>query len=162
MNVLELIEEEEGAIVEDAFHAVAWLANYERDGEERTRARLRSLLRMVAEAVRTQDLAGLVAHAERIARERHAAGYDRREVLRAVTALEEAIWFRILGSLTGQEQAWALGLVGTALDQARDVLSHAFAALGDGEFPPHVDLSRLFRGAAIRNDGFDDDMVMPV
>ena len=116
MDILELLTNDEDAIVAEALAAVTWLEHYERDGEDVARDRLRALCRLVAGAIRTQDLAGLVGHAERIARERHAAGYDRAEVVSAFSAVEEAIWHRTLSAMPAADRTWALGLVGTALD----------------------------------------------
>ena len=163
MDVLELMQKEEEAILTEALQAVAWLEHYERDGDELALERLSALFRMVADAVRTRDLEGLVSHATRIARERHAAGYRRAEVLSAVSALEEAIWHRALVALPAADQAWALGLVGTVVTHAREALAEAFAELSRSTPAAHVDLSPLFRGAGRRaGDRFTEDMVYPV
>ena len=162
MDILELLTEDEDAIVAEALTAVSWLEHYERDGEDRTRERLRALCRLVAGAIRTQDLHGLVAHARRIARERHAAGYDRAEVVDALSAVEQAIWHRALTTLPAEERTWALGLVGTALGHAKEALARAFLEAGTGSIPAFVDLSPLFRGAGGGTRGYDEDLVHPV
>jgi hypothetical protein len=163
MDVLELMKAEEEATLAEAVRAVAWLEHYERDGEDLARARLGALYRLVEDAVRTRDLQALVAHAGRIASERHAAGYRRVEVLSAFAALEEAIWHRVLLSVPAEERTWAEGLVGTALAQAREALEEAFAGLARSPQAGFVDLSPLFRGARVRGtDRPGEDMVHPV
>ena len=162
MDILELLTEDEDAIVAEALTAVSWLEHYERDGEDLTRERLRALCRLVAGAIRTQDLRGLVAHAGRIARERHEAGYDRAEVVDAFSAVEQAIWHRTLLGMPAADRTWALGLVGTALTHAKESLSRAFVEAGTGSVPSFVDLSPLFRGASTGTRGYDEDLVHPV
>ena len=162
MDILELLTEEEDAIVAEALTAVTWLEHYERDGEDVARERLRALCRLVAGAIRTQDLEGLVAHAGRIARERHAAGYDRAEVVEAFSAVEQAIWHRALQAMPVADRTWALGLVGTALTHAKDALTRAFTGLGSGDVPSFVDLSPLFRGGGDGRDRYSEDLVHPV
>src|SRR5512139_3856490 len=143
VDILEMLNDDEDAIVAEALPAVTWLEHYGRDGEELARERLRALCRLVAGAIRTQDLEGLLAHATRIARERHAAGYDRNEVASAFSAVEEAIWHRALQQLPAEGRTWGLGLVGTALQHAREALSRAFAEAGAGTIPAFVDMSPL-------------------
>ncbi len=163
MDVLELLETEREATVDEALEAVGWLEHYERDGDDLARERLLALHRLVEQAVRTRDLTALVAHASAIAAERHAAGYGRVEVVSAVTALEEALWHRVLVGLAEPERAWALGLVGTALAHARQALTDAFAEISRGDRAGFVDLSPLFLGARRRSgDRYADDLVHPV
>jgi hypothetical protein len=162
VDILDLLQNEEDAIVAEALTAVTWLEHYERDGEDVARERLRALCRLVAGAIRTQDLEGLLAHAGRIARERHAAGYDRAEVVSAFSAVEEAIWHRTLSAMPAAERTWALGLVGTALTHAKDALARAFVDVGGVGIPPFVDLSPLFRGSEHGRTRYDEDLVHPV
>jgi hypothetical protein len=161
MDILGLMRDDEGAILGEALPAVAWLEHYGRDGEERARERLEVLHRLVVRAIRERDLEELLAHARRIARERHAAGYDRAEVQRAFTALEEAIWHRARTRLPAAERAWGLGLVGTALAHAKDALAAAFAELGPAAQPAYIDLTPIFRGAGGRGRPAED-FVYPV
>jgi hypothetical protein len=162
VDILELLQNDEEAIVAEALTAVTWLEHYERDGEDVARERLRALCRLVAGAIRTQDLEGLLAHAGRIARERHAAGYDRAEVVSAFSAVEEAIWHRTLSTMPAADRTWALGLVGTALTHAKDALGRAFVDVGGVGIPPFVDLSPLFRGSDHGRTRYDEDLVHPV
>jgi hypothetical protein len=161
MDILDLLRRDEEAIVAEALTAVTWLEHYGRDGEALVRERLRALCRLVADAIRAQDLGGLLEHAERIARERHEAGYDRAEVAGAFSAVEEAIWHRAHVTMPAADRAWALGLVGTALGHARQALLLAFADAGGGGIPGHVDMSPIFRGAE-RRGRYDEELVAPV
>jgi len=145
VSILELLRSDEKAILEEALPAVGWLDHYGRDGEERTRERLAALYRLVEEAVRTRDLEKLLAHARSVAAERYAAGYEHGEVRSAFSALEQAIWHRAFSWLPPSEWPFGLGLVGTALDHAREALAQAFdSARGTG--PRYVDMTALFRG----------------
>ncbi len=163
MDVVEMLREDEDAILAEAVPAVTWLRHYGAEGEETARERLQALYRLVERAVADRDLDELLAHARRVARERFEAGYDRAEVLSAFSALEEAIWHQALLRLPDGERTWALGLVGTALSHAKEALTRAFASLAQGPQAPYVDMSRIFRGAdAGRRDRFREDMVYPV
>ena len=163
MDVVEMLREDEDAILAEAVPAVTWLRHYGAEGEETARERLQALYRLVERAVADRDLDDLLAHARRVARERFEAGYDRAEVLSAFSALEEAIWHQALLRLPDGERTWALGLVGTALSHAKEALARAFASLAHGPQAPYVDMSRIFRGAdAGRRDRFREDMVYPV
>src|SRR5512137_409077 len=130
VDILELMTRDEEAIVAEALTAVSWLEHYGRDGEAVARERLRALCRLVADAIRSQDLGGLVEHAEQIARERHLAGYDRAEVASAFSAVEEAIWHRTILAMPAGDRPWSVGLVGTALGHARQALLRAFTDAG--------------------------------
>jgi hypothetical protein len=163
MDVVEMLREDEDAILAEAVPAVTWLRHYGAEGEETARERLLALYRLVERAVADRDLDELLAHARRVARERYEAGYDRAEVLAAFSALEEAIWHQALLRLPDGERTWALGLVGTALSHAKEALTRAFASLAQGPQAPYVDMSRIFRGAdAGRRDRFREDLVYPV
>jgi len=157
MDIQELLTRDEEAIVAEALTAVTWLEHYGRDGEDVARERLRALCRLVADAIRAQDLGGLLEHAERIAQERHDAGYDRAEVAGAFSAVEEAIWHRAFLTMPVADRAFALGLVGTALAHARRALLLSFAEAGTGGFAGHVDMSPIFRGAE-RRGRFDEEL----
>src|SRR5512137_1893877 len=106
MDVVEMLREDEDAILDEAVPAVTWLRHYGAAGEETARDRLRELYRLVEGAVRDRDLDALLAHARRVARERFEAGYDRAEVVAAFSALEEAIWHQALRRLPAGERTW--------------------------------------------------------
>ena len=99
-SIDDLLRDEEPAILEEARTRVAQLEHYHRDGDGKTVERLEALYRRLARALRTRDLDELLAHAERVARERCAAGFDLAEVHAAFSALEEAIWRRAADRLS--------------------------------------------------------------
>jgi hypothetical protein len=163
MTICDLLRDDEAEILEEASPAVGWLEHYRRDGREATRRRLGALHRLVREAVRERDLEALLAHARDIAAERHGSGYGLREVERAFSALEEAIWHRALTRLPPEERAWGLGLVATALAHARAALVAAFERLGPAGLSPALDLTAVFRGAEPAPwRGAPEDLVHPV
>src|SRR5512133_497555 len=112
-KIEDLLRDDEEAILEEAQTRVARLQHYQRDGDAATRERLEHLHRRLARAVRTRDLDELLAHAERVARERHASGFDLAEIHAAFSALEEAIWRRAAARLSIAEQASGVALVTT-------------------------------------------------
>lgn len=160
--MLELLRDEEKAIIDQALPSVGWLEHYGRDGAERTRDRLVALHRLVEEAVRTRDLGALLAHVRGVALDRHAAGYGQDEVRAAFSALEQAIWQLASARLPADERGWGLSLVGTALGHARSALSRTFDA-ARGARPPFVDMTSLFRGVeSFGPPRQQEDLVHPV
>jgi hypothetical protein len=163
-NIEDLLRDEEAAILEEARTRVARLEHYHRDGDGPTRERLAALYRRLARALRTRDLDELLAHSERVARERFAAGFDLAEVHAAFSALEEAIWRRASDRLSLDEQAWGLALVTTALAHAKEALGHAYLAAAPSGHAPSVDLTPVFRRTSRRAapDRRAEEFVYPV
>lgn len=163
MDIERLLRDDEPAILDEAWPAMARLEHYRRDGAEIGRARLEELCRLVARAVGSRDLDDLVAHARSVARERFEAGYALAELQAAFTGLGEAIGRRAAARLPAEEQAWALGLVGTALEHGKEALGRAWVRLALGARAPALDLTSLFQGG----DGTGprarpEEMVFPV
>ncbi len=163
-QIEDLLREDEPAILEEARTRVAQLQHYRRDGDAATRERLDGLYRRLARAVRTRDLDELLAHAERVARERQAAGFDLAEVHAAFSALEEAVWRRAQDRLELDEQAWGLALVTTALAHAKEALGRAYLAAAPSGHAPSVDLTPVFRrsGRRASPDRRAEEFVYPV
>jgi hypothetical protein len=162
-KIEQLLREDEPAILEEARARVAQLEHYHRDGDGRTLERLEALYRRLVRAVRTRDLDELLSHAERVGRERFAAGFDLGEVHAAFSALEEAIWRRATGRLALEEQAWGLALVTTALAHAKEALGHAYLAAVPSAHLPSVDLTPVFRRSRrAAPERRADDFVYPV
>ena len=112
MNAADFLSDHRAEILANAVESMkrAHLAHYEKSGESATR--LGVLLEIVVVATRERHLTPVLEHAERIATERHAAGYDLSEVQMAINVLEEAIWRAILADVPPAEQGETLGLVG--------------------------------------------------
>jgi hypothetical protein len=146
MNIEDLLREHEQAILTDACQAIGRLEHYRRDGAEVTRRRVELLYRHVIAAVSARDLKDLRAYSAQIARERLAAGFDAPEVEAAFSALEEAIYHHALIRLPAYDQAWGLGLAGTAFAHGKEALVHAVD--GSASCPPAfpIDLTPLFSG----------------
>lgn len=160
MNLAELLQEDGAEIVDDALRAVGRMEHYRRDGVDATRRRLEALYAHVLRAVRTMDLDELLAHVRRIAQERFAAGFDLSELRTAFVALEESVYRRALVRLSREDASWGLGLVTTALVQARLALGEAFLALAPTAHAPSVDLSALFHRSERSRPA--EDLVFPV
>lgn len=161
MNIEDLLREDEAAILDEAAPGIAQLPHYQRDGGEATRRRVRALYRQVVRAVRARDLDPILTHAARIARERHASGFDLPEVEAAFALLEGAIARRAVGRLPQAELAWGLGMVATALAHARGELGRTYVWLAQGDRPAAVDLTPVFHRS--ENPGRPpEELVYPV
>jgi hypothetical protein len=159
MDIEELLNEDEPAIVSETCRVVGELEHYRRDGHEATRGRVEALYRRVLEAVSTRDLGDLRAYAAQVARERSEAGYELPEVQAAFSALEKAIWQRALVRLAPYDQSWVLGLACTALAHGRAALGRAFDSLAPRTPAPCLDLTALFTGT--ERVAACDEMVYP-
>jgi hypothetical protein len=88
----------------------------------------------------------MIEHAEHIARERHAAGYDLFEVQTAINVIEEALWKRILSSVEPNELAHALGMVNAIFGMAKDVLARTYVSLATNLEAPRQELDEILDG----------------
>jgi hypothetical protein len=149
METAEFLARERDAILDAAQRALgrAHGRHYEAADKREVRERLGSLFDETLRAVRERDLAGVIAHARRVAEERFAAGYDLGEVQTAFNALEEAMWSRVFADLEPRDFAEALGLIGTVLGAAKDALARRYVALATQAHTPALDMSALFAGA---------------
>jgi hypothetical protein len=153
MNVADFLAEHTPEILEQAVDSMkrAHLARYEKSGEGATR--LGVLLELVVLATRERRLAPVLEHAERIANERHAAGYSLGEVQTAINVLEEAIWRAILAKVPPGEQGEALGLVATVLGQTKDKLASTYVSLVAQKTTRTLHVEDLFRGTQNTGQG---------
>lgn len=135
-------------ILSEAQEAIsrAQLRNYAEAGSEHTHQRLRALLVLTTRAAKDRNLGPMIAHADDVARERFAAGYDLWEVQTAFNVLEEAIWTRIIKELPSTEFADALGLVSTILGTGKDTLARRYVSLATKTRAPSLDMRKLFTG----------------
>jgi hypothetical protein len=160
VNLADLLHEDGAVIVDEAVRAVARMEHYRRDGEDVTRRRVEALYAHLLRAVHEMDLDELLAHARGVAQERFTAGFELSELRSAFVALEEAIYRRALARLSREDATWGLGVVTTALVQARLELGQAFVALAPIAHAPSIDLSVLFhRGEPSRPA---EELVFPV
>jgi hypothetical protein len=124
----------------------AQVGSYQKLGPEPTQRRLEELFNIAVLAVDTHDLGRMIGHADAIAGERFAAGYDLWEVQTAFNVLEEAMWIRIIKDLAPSELAEALGLVSTVLGAGKDALARRYVALATKTKAPSLNLASLFTG----------------
>lgn len=148
--LIRLLTESHEDILSAAFRSLSrsHLSGYEKVGPRLTQEHLRALLDLIVQAVKDKHLTPVIEHAEAIARERHAAGFDLAEVQTAFNVLEEAIWHRILAVLPPGLQGHALGLVGTVLGAGKDTLARTYVFLASRTHVPTLNLEALFEGAA--------------
>lgn len=122
--------------------------HYETAGADEVRQRLSVLFDQLIEALTAHDLRPIIAHAQRVAEERFAAGYDLSEVQIAFNALEEATWTRVLDGLNSSQFAEALGLITTVLGAGKDALARRYVSLAANIHAPSLDLRTLFAGTS--------------
>ena len=120
--------------------------HYVQEGSEASRQRLARLLELVTVSVDRRDLVPMIDYATSVANERFDAGFDVREVQCAFHVLEEAIWERVVNSVSQTDLAESLGLVGTVLGAGRDALARTYVSRASQQHVSSLDLSALFRG----------------
>lgn len=150
MDLNQLLREQHDNIVKDAFQLMerCQLKNYQKVGDEHSRQRLKALFTLTVRAVKERNLGPMIAHAETIAQERYASGFDLWEVQTAFNVLEEAIWVRIIKELPPAEYAEALGLVSTILGAGKDKLAREYVSLASKMKTQTLNLQSLFTGIA--------------
>lgn len=147
-GLLELLDREREAILDEAMEALSRPATRRYAGAtpERNRERLERLHDLTTECVRSRTLIPMVEHGERIARERHAAGYDLQDVQAAINAFEEVLWRRITAALAPEAYPRAFGLVATVLGAGKEALAVEYVSLASRSRVASLDLTELFRG----------------
>jgi hypothetical protein len=148
MTLNELLHERSTVIIENATLAMsrAHLKSYEKSGTGNVHQRLKALLVLTTRAVKERNLGPMVAHADTIARERFASGFDLWEVQTAFNVLEEAIWTHIIKELAPGEYAEALGLISTVLGTGKDTLARRYVSLASKTKASSLNLQSLFTG----------------
>ena len=149
MILADLLEQSRQDLVAEAVEALsrAHLPHYSASRTEQNRERLSKLYDLTLECVRSRTLLPIIAYANTLARERHAAGFDLQEVQTALNVLEEVIWRQITAELLPQQYPQAFGLASTILGAAKQALAVQYVALAShGAEVPSLDLSALFKG----------------
>lgn len=148
MNLMELLEQDAGRIVETASETLARsrLPHYAEAGQAVSQDRLDKLFTLTVESIRTRDLAPVIDYMAEVADDRFHAGYAIREVQIAINVLEETIWHHIVENVAPAELAQSLGLVATVLGAAKDSLARAYVSLAGQTKAPSLNLSALFKG----------------
>lgn len=151
MDLIALLQSQSEVVVDEATEALdrAALRHYREGGPGAARTRLADLFDLVVTCLRTSDLAPIVAHAERIGRERFEAGFDLFEIQTAFNVLEEAIWRLVVAKVPPDELGRALGLVGTVLGAGKDEVARSYVAMASRLSAPSMDLRALFKGPRI-------------
>lgn len=148
MELNELFQSWEEDLVNEAVTELrhARLQHYLADGEEITRKRVGLFINRALECFSLRRAEPMIEHAEHIARERHAAGYDLFEVQTAINVIEEALWKRILSSMEPDELAHALGLVNAIFGMSKDVLARTYVSLATNRETPRKELDEILDG----------------
>ncbi len=148
MDLIELLEREGDAIVEEASAALdrSHLEHYKMAGPAVGHERLAELYRLTVAGIRDHNLVPVMDYMAEVADSRFHAGYAIREVQIAINVLEEAIWNHIVQNVSPADLAEALGLVSTVLGAAKDSLARAYVSQASKSKAPSLDLSALFGG----------------
>ena len=149
MDLSELFRSWEEDLVNEAVTELrhARLQHYIADGEEITRERVARFIDRALECISLHRAEPVIEHAERIARERYASGYDLFEVQTAINVIEEALWKRILSSVGPNELAHALGMVNAIFGMSKDVLARTYVALATGRDAPRKEAAEILDGS---------------
>ncbi len=148
VELSELFQSWEEDLVNEAVTELrhARLQHYIADGDEVTRERVTRFIEKAMECFSSRRAEPMVEHAEHIARERHAAGYDLFEVQTAINVIEEALWKRVLSSVEPDELAHALGMVNAIFGMSKDVLARTYVSLATNRETPHQELDEILDG----------------
>ncbi len=148
MNLIELLQEEQTEILAKSFDSVkrSQLKSYEKAGDEHIHQRLRALYVLAVRAIKERNLGAMIAHAQTIAQERFASGYDLSEVQTAFNVLEETMWNAAMKRLPASEFAEALGLIGTVLGAGKDSLARQYVSLASKMKSTSLNLQSMFSG----------------
>jgi hypothetical protein len=148
MTLIELLQTQNNEILSTAFESVkrSQLKNYDKAGDEHIHQRLKALFVLTVRAIKERNLGPMVAHADTIAAERFAAGYDLSEVQTAFNVLEETIWMNVLKRLPATEYGEALGLVSTVLGAGKDRLARCYVSLASHTKTTSLNLQSIFSG----------------
>ncbi|MCL4869171.1 MAG: hypothetical protein KJ063_09390 [Anaerolineae bacterium] len=122
------------------------LPHYDQAGPQESQERLARLYDLLRQSIEQRSLAAIVSHAERIAQERFAAGYDLLELQTAFNVLEEAIWHTLIQECPPEELAEAIGLVSTVQGAAKDALARQYVSLASQTKVTTLNLGALFGG----------------
>jgi hypothetical protein len=150
MNLVELIREQADVLVSGALAELrqARLTHYEEEGIHAARERLTTLLEQTLICLDTRRADPIIDWAQRVGRDRFAAGYDLFEVQTAINVLEEALWKRILSSVGPEDLAHALGLINAILSMAKDTLARTYVSLATNTETPPVAIKGLWQEPA--------------
>ncbi len=148
MAVEDLLAHQRAEVLDEAFEGLSRShpAHYERSGDELTRERLAELFEIVVTALRDRQLEPVARYCEAVAAQRFESGFGIAEVQTAFNVMEETIWRRVVAGVRADELAEALGLVGTVLGFAKDVLARRYVSLASQRHVPSLDLTALFSG----------------
>lgn len=148
MNLETLFEANREQILSEAAVALqrSHLKHYEAAGVVAQRVRLEELYELTLESLRARDLTAVIAHSERVADERYAAGFDIGEVQTAYNVLEERIWKHIVTNVAPEDLGEAVGLISTVLGAGKDALARRYVVLASHQRAPRLDVSALFKG----------------
>src|SRR3990172_6490923 len=148
MSLFQMLQDHSSEILAEATESMhrSHVKHYESVGPEHTHQRLKALYVLTVRAVKERNLGPMIAHAETVARERFASGFDLWEVQTAFNVLEEAIWGRILKELAPAGYAEALGLISTVLGAGKDTLARQYVSLASKSKAPSLNLQSLFTG----------------
>ena len=122
------------------------LPHYEQVGPDESQERLARLYDLIRQSIEQRHLEAIIAHAERIAQERFAAGYDLLEVQTAFNALEVTIWQKVAQECPPDELVEAIGLVSTVQGAAKDALARQYVSLASQTKVTTLNLGALFGG----------------
>lgn len=131
MEFIERIEEKADHVLDSAVAELkrARLKHYQRERAEVPRERLSNFLSLTIRCLKERRAEPIIEYADRIGRERHAAGYDLSEVQISLNVLEEALWQQVMATVGQEAVPRVLGLISSIFGMAKDALARTYVAL---------------------------------
>jgi hypothetical protein len=135
MEFVTRLEEKADHVLDSALAELkqAGLEHYQRERPEVSRERLSALMNLMFRCLKERRAEPVIEYADRIARERHAAGYDLFEVQVALNVLEEALWKQVLATVAQDAAPRVLGLISSILGMVKDELARTYVKLVAGQ-----------------------------
>jgi len=131
MEFVSRLEEKSDRVLDVAVAELrrAGLKHYQQERPEVPRERMSALLTVTMQCLTERRAEPIIEFADRIGRERHAAGYDLFEVQIALNVLEEALWQQVLTTVGQDAVPRVLGLISAIIGMAKDALAQTYVAL---------------------------------
>lgn len=148
MELSELITVHHDRIVAEAADALTHsrLKHYSTDQAAVNTLRVRRLVNLTSECIKTNTLVPMIEYAKNVARERFEQGFPLQEVQASFNVVEEIIWKYITSEMPPADYPQAFGLASTILGAGKEALAVEYVSLASESHMPSLDLSQLFKG----------------
>lgn len=149
MELHNLLDREKEDILSDALDALARGRSTDRNRADTISIEqlVTRLFDLTRDSAKTRNLTAIREFVQTTAKQRFESGSGLFELQSAFNVLEEAIWRRIAEQIPPDHLPAAMGLVGTVLGSAKDLLAETYVSLATQSKAPSLDLRELFKGS---------------